>query len=291
MSVTADDPGLGGVARGALRTPHLVIKPPSRWAPLRLGEVWEFRDLVYRFVRRDLTLRYRQTALGVIWVIVQPLLAAGAFSFVFGKVAKLDSQGVPYFAFAYAGMLAWNVFSSSLSKVSGSLVGNQSLISKIFFPRLVLPLSTLGSTLVDFVVALAMMAVVLVAVGIAPGWALALLPLWLATALLLGTGIGLAAAALMVSYRDVAYVLPVATQLLLYASPIAYAVSQVPASMRFAVDLNPLTGALEGFRWSLLGTAAPTVGAVVWSVTASLGCFVAGALVFTRMERKFADVI
>ena len=286
MSV-ADPNGLAA----SERRPHLVIRPPSRWAPLHLGEVWEFRDLAYRFVRRDLTLRYRQTALGVIWVIAQPLLAAGAFSFVFGRVAKLPSQGVPYFAFAYAGMLAWNAFSSTLTKVSGSLVGNQALISKIFFPRLVLPLSTLGSTLVDFAVALGMMAVILAIVGIAPGWGVLMLPVWLVVALLLATGIGLAAAALMVSYRDVAYVLPVATQLLLYASPIAYAVSSVPTSLRFAVDVNPLTGLLEGFRWSLLRTAAPTTGAVTYSAAASLVAFLLGALVFTRMERKFADVI
>ena len=286
MSV-ADPSGLTATER----RPHLVVRPPSRWAPLHLGEVWEFRDLAYRFVRRDLTLRYRQTALGVIWVIVQPLLAAGAFSFVFGKVAKLPSQGVPYFAFAYAGMLAWNAFSSTLTKVSGSLVGNQALISKIFFPRLVLPLSTLGSTLVDFAVALGMMAVILGIVGIAPGWGVLMLPVWLVVALLLATGIGLAAAALMVSYRDVAYVLPVATQLLLYASPIAYAVSSVPTSLRFAVDLNPLTGLLEGFRWSLLRTAAPSPGAIACSAVASLAVFLAGAVVFTRMERKFADVI
>ena len=283
MSVTADDHDV--------RTPLLVIRPPSRWAPLHLGEVWEFRDLMYRFVRRDLTLRYRQTALGVIWVIAQPLLAAGAFSFVFGKVAKLPSQGVPYFAFAYAGMLAWNAFSSTLTKVSGSLVGNQALISKIFFPRLVLPLSTLGSTLVDFAVALGMMAVILAVVGVAPGWAVVLLPVWLVLALLLATGVGLAAAALMVSYRDVAYMLPVATQLLLYASPIAYAVSSVPSSLRFAVDINPLAGVLEGFRWSLLDTTAPSRVAVMLSIVTSVVVFVAGATVFTRMERKFADVI
>ena len=135
-------------------TPHIVIKPPSRWAPLNAREVWEFRDLLVRFTIRDLKLRYKQTALGVTWVVLQPLLAAGIFSFVFGQVADLPSDGVPYFVFAYAGMMVWTVFSQTLTKISGSMVGNAQLISKIFFPRLVLPLSTVGSTMVDFAVSL-----------------------------------------------------------------------------------------------------------------------------------------
>jgi len=271
--------------------PVLVITPPKRWAGVNLRELFEFRDLFHRFVIRDLKLRYRQTALGVIWVVLQPLLAAGIFSFVFGKVAKLPSDGVPYFVFAYAGTLAWGAFNSTVTKMSSSLVGNSNLISKIFFPRLVLPLSTLGSTLIDFAVALVMMAVILVIAGVAPGLALLTLPLWLAVVLLLGTGLGLMAGALMVSYRDVQYVLPVATQILLYASPVAYSLSAVPASARTWFQLNPLSGALEGFRWSLLDTSRPPIGAAIWSVVAAVLFFVVGSGVFARMERKFADVI
>ncbi len=141
-------------------TPHIVIKPPSRWAPLNLREVWEFRDLLTRLTIRDLKLRYKQTALGVIWVVLQPLLAAGILSFVFGQVANLPSDGVPYFVFAYVGMMCWTLFSQTLTKIAGSLVGNAALVSKIFFPRLVLPLSTVGSTMVDFAVSLAMGVVV-----------------------------------------------------------------------------------------------------------------------------------
>ncbi|MGD9703385.1 MAG: ABC transporter permease [Acidimicrobiia bacterium] len=271
--------------------PHIVIKPPSRWAPLNLREVWEFRDLLTRFAIRDLKLRYKQTALGVIWVVLQPLLAAGIFSFVFGRVADLPSEGVPYFVFAYVGMMAWTAFSSTLSKISSSLVGNAQLISKIFFPRLVLPLSTLGSTLVDFAVALAMGAVVIAAGGVAPGLAVLTMPLWFVLALLLGTGLGLVAAALMVQYRDIGYVLPVVTQMLLYGTPIAYAMSAVPQSAKWVVQLNPLAGVIEGFRWSLLDTPAPTGGVIIWSAVASITLFLAGSLVFTRMERRFADVI
>jgi lipopolysaccharide transport system permease protein len=271
--------------------PFLVIRPPSRWTPIDLRGLWEFRDLLRRFVVRDLKLRYRQTALGVIWVVLQPLLAAGAFAFVFGKVAGLSSEGVPYFAFAYAGMLGWNLFSGSLTRMSGSLVGNSGLVSKIYFPRLVLPLSTLGSNVIDFVVALAMMALILVVAGVTPGLALLTLPLWVALVIVLASGLGMLAAALMVPYRDVQYILPVATQIMLYASPVAYALASVPGSARGWVQLNPLTGVLEGFRWSLLDVGHFQLGATIWSVAAAVLSFVVGGAVFTRLERRFADVI
>lgn len=279
------------VMEPVLTTPSLVIKPPSRWAPVRVGELWEFRDLLVRFASRDVTLRYRQTALGVIWVILQPLLAAGVFTFVFGTVADMPSEGVPYFAFSYAGMLGWNLFSSTVTKSSTSLVSNAGLVSKIFFPRLVIPLSTLGSTLLDFAVALGMMAVIVVTAGVAPSAALATLPLWVVLAILLGAGLGLLAAALMVRYRDVGYVLPVATQILLYATPIAYSLTKVPAGALLWVKLNPLTGVMVGFRWSLLGTSRPDAFMVGWSIGAALALFLVGAMVFSRMERQFADVI
>lgn len=271
--------------------PLLVIVPPKRWAVINFREVVEFRDLLVRFAIRDLKLRYRQTALGVVWVVLQPLMSAGVFSFIFGKVANFPSDGVPYFAFSFAGMLAWNVFSGTLNKVSGSLVGNSQLVSKIFFPRLVLPLSMLSSTLVDFGVALILMAVICVIVGVWAGVALVLLPFWLLLVVLLSLGLGLMCAALMVSYRDVGYILPVVAQVLLYGSPVAYGLAALPEGSRRWFQLNPLTGALEGFRWGLLGTARPTTFAVLWSVACAIVVFGAGASVFAKMERKFADVI
>jgi lipopolysaccharide transport system permease protein len=271
--------------------PYLVIRPPSRWSPINVRELWEFRDLLHRFVVRDLKLRYRQTALGVAWVVLQPLLAAGVFAFVFGRVADLDSEGVPYFAFAFAGMLAWNTFNQSLTRMSGSLVANSGLIAKIFFPRLVLPLSTLGAVLVDFAVAFTMMTVVWIVAGVAPSWGLLTLPLWLAALLLLAAGVGLLAAALMVPYRDVQYVLPVATQTLLYASPVAYALSAVPQSARGVYQLNPLTGLLEGYRWALLDVGSVRLWPTVWLGVCAVVLFLVGSFNFTRMERKFADVI
>jgi lipopolysaccharide transport system permease protein len=271
--------------------PFLVIRPPRRWAPFNLRELWQFRDLFVRFVRRDLTLRYRQTVLGVTWVVLQPLLTAGALAFVFGRVAGLSSDGVPYFAFAFAGMLAWNVFSGVLTRMSGSLVGNAPLVSKIFFPRLILPLSSVGSVLVDFGVSMGMMVVIWPIAGVAPGWGLITLPIWLAAVLLLSSGLGLLAAALMVPYRDVQYVLPLATQLLLFVSPVGYALSSVPTAARFLYELNPLTGILEGFRWALLDIGPLNAFATIWAFVCSIALFVIGSFAFAYMERRFADVI
>ena len=271
--------------------PVLVIRPPRKWAPFNLRELWQFRGLANRLVRRDLTLRYRQTVLGVIWVVLQPLLAAGIFAFVFGRVAGLSSDGVPYFAFAFAGMLAWNVFSSVVTRMSGSLLTNAELVSKIFFPRLALPLSTIGSVFVDFLVGLGMMVVIWLVAGIVPSWALVTLPIWLLGVLLLSSGIGILAAALMVPYRDMQYVTPVAVQLLLFISPVAYSLASVPGGARFLFELNPLTGLLEGFRWALLGVGDLQVFPTVWAFACAIAFFAIGSFGFAHMERRFADVI
>lgn len=278
-------------APSSAQHPHLTIQASSGWSALNIVELWRFRDLLWSLASRDLKLRYKQTALGVIWVILQPLLAAGVFSFVFGKVAKLPSDGIPYFLFSYAGLLGWNLFNNILSRCSIVLIGNSQLISKIFFPRLILPLSTVPSALIDFLVALGMMAVLMVIYRVHPTPALFLLPLWMGILILLSLGIGLIAAALTVSYRDVQYIMPVVLQILLYASPIAYALSAVPQHLRWVYLLNPLTGPLEAFRWSLLPTPAPPLAPLAYSSAASFIVFVIGAYSFKRMERKFADVI
>jgi len=271
--------------------PTLSIRPRSGWQAINVMEIWQFRDLLLALAARDVKLRYRQTALGAAWVILQPLMAAGIFSFVFGRVAKLPSDGVPYFLFAYAGLLGWNAFSSTLSKVSGCMVGNSHLVSKVFFPRLVLPLSTVFSTLIDFGVAFAMLAVLMVAHGVLPGVGILLFPVWLLLLLLLALGLGLYSAALTVSYRDVQYILPVFLQFIMYASPIAYAVSAVPEQMQKYYFLNPLSGLMEACRWSLLGRGELHPGYLAYSAVISVGVFVFGAFTFKRMERKFADVV
>jgi lipopolysaccharide transport system permease protein len=272
-------------------TPTLIIRPTSGWAALNLREVWQFRDLLFTLAGRDLKLRYKQTALGVIWVILQPLMAAGVFSFVFGKVAKLPSDGVPYLLFSFAGLLGWNLFANTLTRSSGCLIGNAQLISKVFFPRLVLPLSTVPSTLVDFAVAAGLMVIMMIVYGVAPGWALLLTPIWLGLLLAIALGIGLCAAALTVSYRDVQYILPVFLQILLYASPVAYSVSAVPQNLRVFYYMNPLTGPLEALRSSILGRPLPGWPMLAGAGAAAVVLMVMGMAGFKRMERKFADVI
>ena len=283
--------------------PHLVIRPSRGWQALDLRQVWQFRDLLSTLAQRDVKLRYRQTALGAIWVVLQPLIAAGIFSFVFGAVAGLPSGNVPYIVFSYAGLLCWNLFASTLSKCSNVLVANTQLVSKVYFPRLVLPLSTVYSSLIDFGVAALMLAVLMLIYHVAPSWGLLLLPAWILLTLILAVGCGLFLSALMVSYRDVQYIVPVAMNFLLYASPVAYSVATALARLQGKVSpalsawaeraflANPMAGLLEAFRWSLLGGAAPPWGAVIYSAVCSIVLFVAGAFAFKRMEKRFADVI
>jgi lipopolysaccharide transport system permease protein len=275
----------------AVHKPRLVIRPVSGWQTLDLVELWHFRSLFWTLGDRDLKLRYRQTLLGVIWVVLQPLLAAAIFAVVFGKVAKLPSDGIPYFIFSYAGLLAWNAFNGILGRASTSLVSNAQMVSKVFFPRLVLPLATLVSNGVDFLVGLVLLFFLLPFYQIHVTTALLWLPVWTLLVSMLAMGLGLLAAALTVSYRDVQYVLPVVTQFLLYASPVAYSLSAVPSAYQVFFMVNPLSGLLEAFRWSLLGTASLPLNYVAYSAGVSVLVLVVGAYAFRRMELSFADVI
>ena len=268
-----------------------VIRPIGDRRFPDFAEVWRFRDLCAALGRRDATLRYRQTLLGVVWVVLQPLIAGGLFTVVFGKVAKLPSDGIPYFLFAYAGFVAWTAFQNALTRSSGSLLAQSSLVTKVYFPRLVLPLSTLWSTAVDFSVGFASLVVLLVIYRVPPGWPLLLLPVWIALFHALGLGLGTLSAALSVRYRDLQYALPVLVQLLLYASPVAYGTSVVPARFRALYVLNPLAGMLDGFRWSVAGTAPPSALSVSMAVGGTVLALVAGFAFFSRFERRLADVI
>ena len=271
--------------------PHLTIRPSAGWRALDLRQLWHFRDLLITLGQRDVKLRYKQTALGIVWVVLQPLMAAGIFSFLFGKVAKFPSGGIPYFLFSYAGMLGWTLFQGTLTKSSICLVGNANLVSKVFFPRLVLPLSTLFSTFVDFMVAGGILIVLLFSYRVAPTWHLLLLPVALALMVLLSMGLGLIASALTVNYRDVQYILPVATQFLMYASPVAYSASAVPEQYRHWFFFNPLTSILELMRWSIFGEGMLSAGWLAYSTGWTLLALAAGAIVFKTMESQFADVI
>jgi lipopolysaccharide transport system permease protein len=280
------------MAQVASRAPTRVLRPRKHWGAPSLSELWEFRSLGVRFAARDITLRYRQTALGAIWVVLQPLLAAGILSFVFGNVAGLPGPaGIPYFVFSLVGMVAWTTFSQVATRSSGSLVANAQLVQKVFFPRLLLPLSTVLSTMVDVAVSLGLVAVVMALQGIAPGAAVLTFPFWLLMFVILGLGLGLLFGALMVRFRDVGYVLPLIVQLLLFLSPVAYQLSAVPSGTLWLYKLNPLAGLLEGFRWAILGTAAPSLGLFVYDLVVSFAFFIVGVVIFNRMERGFADVI
>lgn len=275
----------------AARRPYLTIKPAKGWVAVDLKELWQFRDLLFALAGRDLKLRYKQTALGVVWVVLQPLITAGIMCFVFGRIAHISTDGIPYFIFFYAGQAAWSLFNYTLTKVGGSLVGNAPLISKVFFPRLILPLSSLPSALVDFGIAVAVFAVLMVMNGIVPGWGLLLLPVWIVLLLLSATGIGLICTSLMVSYRDVAYMLPFALQILLYATPIVYPLSAVPEKLRIWSGINPLSSVFEAIRWSLFGRGTLDPLQLGYAAVASVAVLLFGVFSFKRMEEKFADVI
>ncbi|MDQ6839639.1 MAG: ABC transporter permease [Actinomycetota bacterium] len=241
--------------------------------------------------RRDITLRYRQTALGVIWVILQPLLAAGIFTFVFGSIAKFTSDGVPYIVFSYTGLLGYNAFANSLTSMSTCLVTNGALVSKVYFPRLILPLSQIGSKLVDFLVAFALYLVLNVTSHVGFHLSLLTLPGWMLLAYGTALGLGLLTSALNVSYRDVGYIVPVALPLLLYLAPVAYGVQEVPHGLRRFYDINPLVGVINGFRWCLLGRGTLNAGSTIYAAVFTATVLVVGTLYFRSHERRFADVI
>jgi lipopolysaccharide transport system permease protein len=275
--------------------PHLVIKPKKGLVSIDFADIWRYRDLLFQLAGRDLKLRYKQTALGAIWVVLQPLMAAGIFTFVFGVLAKLPTDGKPQFLISFIGLLGWGLFSGTLNKVSGSMAGNAHLITKVYFPRLILPLSGIPSTLVDFGVALGLGLVLMLLYGLGIPLQILLLPVWIVTLIAMAMGIGLVTASLAVSYRDINYILPVFLQMLLYASPVGYDASSVLASQPELIQqlyyLNPLAGLLEAFRWSFLGGTPPHALGLTITVVSSLTLLFAGLLMFKQLEKKFADIV
>jgi lipopolysaccharide transport system permease protein len=275
--------------------PTVSIRPPKRWQAIDFKELWAFRDLLSALAIRDVKLRYKQTMLGAAWVVLQPLMGAGIFTFVFGVMAQLPTDGLPPFLVSFAGMFAWTAFSQTLSKTSGCMVGNQNMIQKVYFPRLILPLAQVYSVLVDLAVSLVMVAILLAIYQINPGWPILLLPIWMIAIFMFALGVGMWTGALMVEYRDVRYVLPVVIQFAMYASPVGYMIvavnEKVPAWAIQLYMLNPLASLIEGCRWSMLGTGSLHSGYTAYSLILSVTVFVVGAYIFRGMERKFADVI
>lgn len=273
----------------ATRT-RLRIDSRRRWFP-NLKALFRARQLLVLLSRREITVRYRQTVLGTIWIFTGPLVSAGLFTFVFGRVAKLPTDGVPYFAFSYAGLVGWNLFSETLLGASKSLTSNSSLVTKIFFPRLSLPLSQLATTLINTGISFGVMVFLLLVYDIGFSLHLLLLPVWLLLAIVMAMGIGFALTAISALYRDVNYLTPVFIPLLLYLTPVAYSSSAVPPELRTAYLLNPIATIVDGFRWSLLGHAELSPWAIVYTVVVAFGSMIAGLMIFARLEGKFADVI
>lgn len=275
--------------------PHLVIEPVSGFRSLRLGELWEFRDLLFTLGMRDVKIVYKQTLLGVGWVVMQPLIGAGIFTFVFGLLAEMPSGQLPYFAFSFAGMLGWTLFSATLNGSSMVMVANSHLVSKIYFPRLILPLSSAFQPVVNFGVSLVLMAAILLVYAINPGPQILLMPVAASLLLMLALGVGFWCSSIMVRYRDLRFIIPVAVQFLLYASPVGYSLAaineKVPVQYQTAYMLNPLASLTEFFRWTLLGQGTLSPLWMTYSIAIAVITFIAGAFAFRRAERGFADVI
>jgi len=273
----------------------LVIEPAHGLAALQLRAVWEYRELLYFLVWRDIKVRYKQTALGVLWVVLQPIISMIIFSLLFGKLLGVSSGDVPYPIFAYAALLPWNYFSTSLTRSSTSLVGSAHLITKVYFPRLIIPISGVLSGLVDFAVSFIVLIFMMIYYGIVPTIATLLLPAFLLLALVTALGFGMWLAALNVRYRDVNYIVPFLVQVWMYATPVVYSTTLIPERFRFLLGLNPMTGVVEGFRWALLGNKLADAQApgplMAVSIAISLLVLVTGAVFFRSTERTFADII
>lgn len=272
--------------------PTQLLTASSGWSALNLGEVWQSHELLFSLAWRDLRARYKQTALGAVWVVVQPLMGAAVYSFVLALVAGLRApEGMPYFVFVFAGVVAWNGFATVLTRSSGALVGNSVLVSKIYFPRLVLPAAAAFTVLVDFLVALGVLAVMVIGFWHPPGWQVLLMPVCVLLLGALALGLGLCAAAVAVSYRDVLFVLPVFSQFLMWGSAVLFPMERVPAKFVPVLYLNPVVSLIEAFRWSVLGAGQVRWGYFAYSAAFAAVVLLCGAFAFRRMEKRFADVI
>ena len=284
----------GAIEQGA-DDAAMVIQPTRRWAALRLGEMWAYRELLYFLAWRDVKVRYKQTVLGVLWIVLQPVVSMVVFSGLFGALLDVPSNGVPYPVFLYSALLPWNYFAGALTRSSTSVVGSANLISKIYFPRLVIPISGVLSNLVDFAVSFTVLLALMLFYRIPPTPAALLLPGFLLLAMIAALGFGLWLSALNVRFRDVGYLVPFLVQIWMYLTPVIYPVTLIPERWRWLLALNPMTGVVEGFRWALLGGSmegtAPPGGLFFLSIVIALAVFVSGLFFFRATERTFADVI
>ena len=270
----------------------IIIRPPSGWSALDLNDLWVYRELIFFMTWRDLKVRYKQTLLGASWAVLKPFLSMVVFTIFFGGLAKVPSEGFPYPIFSFAALLPWELFSNALSISSRSLVQNRHMITKIYFPRIILPLSSTLSGVVDFLIAFIILLAMMAFYKISPTLNMLALPLFLLLAIIAALGVGLWLSALNVLYRDIGYITPFLTQFWLFITPIVYPTSMIPEQWRLLYALNPMTGVVEGFRWAILGTQQGAPGMTLYiSVAVSIALLISGMVYFKRMERHFSDLV
>lgn len=275
----------------SLSEDHIIIEPPKGWSQIEIREIWKFRELLLFLTWRDIKVRYKQTALGTAWAILQPMLTMMIFSLVFGRLAQLPSSGVPYPIFTLAALLPWQLFAYALTSSSNSLIMNQNLISKVYFPRLVVPVSSVLAGLLDFGIAFLLLLGMMVYYKIAFSATIFALPLFMLLGLTSAMAVGLWLSALNVQYRDIRYVVPFLAQIWMYATPVAYSSELIPEKLQWLYSLNPMTGVVEGFRWALLGKSNLQTFSLGISAVVVVILFVSGLYYFKRMEAGFADII
>ena len=277
--------------RAQNQKPTLRIRPTKGWAALNIGELWRYRDLLWILVNRDIKLLYKQTALGFGWVALQPLIGANILALIFGRFAKLPSDGAPYLLFVFCGLTAWTYFSNSMQRASNSLIRNSQLVSKVYFPRMLIPLATMFAVLVDFAVMIVMLFIFMGFYRVPATLRLLAIPGFLLLMMLAATGVALWFSAVSVKYRDTSYALPFFAQIWMYASPVVYPTSMLPAQWQSLFALNPAVGFVEGFRWAVLGHSALNLNILLLTIAMSLFLLFSGAFFFRRVERGFADII
>jgi lipopolysaccharide transport system permease protein len=282
-------------AAAAVDLPVQIIAPARGWVPIRLRELWEYRELLYFLIWREVKIRYKQATLGVAWAVLQPFLTMVIFSIVFGRFAGLPSDGLPYPVFAFCALLPWQLFAFALTESSNSVVANQRLITKVYFPRVMMPIAAVGVGLLDFAISFIVLLCLIGFYGAYYGLTLSAfvwtVPFWALLAVATALGVGLWLSALNVKYRDIRYTVPFLAQLWFFATPVVYPTSIVPAEWRLLFALNPMVGVVDGFRWALLGQTNAPDATVLISIGAVCVMLVAGLFYFRRMERTFADVI
>lgn len=269
----------------------VVIEPTKGWFDLKLKLVWDYRELLYFLAWRDLKARYAQTVMGLAWAVIQPLFMMLVFTVIFSNIARIPSDGIPYPIFAYAALVPWSYFAKSLDRSGFSVVAESNLITKVYFPRVIVPLAATLGGLLDFAIAFLMLIGMMVWFGVTPDWKIAAVPFFLMVAVIASLGVSLWLSALFVKYRDIGAVVPLLTQVWMFATPVAYPISMIPDHWRTLYSMNPMVGVIEGFRWALLGTAPPNPAMLTVNVVVIIILFVCGVAFFNRMANTFADVI